>query len=324
VPGPEERAGSRGDLSDVLERLLGRPVASLDGPLHIPAPSVGGLGRGPLDRADRPAQCRAEMEQAARSRVGVVAAPDPLAVSPAAFDDALRLRGTAAEVTPEFGAQGTVPLFGRPPPGQSAVVGHPGRPHLGDELPIPAVGTPGTLVVDREHLCAEAFGIRWVSWSHTPGSGGSYMIRPAGAGDRVTMTWRPTATRPPRQVTVTRSPVWSIVSTGESRTTRSPSAAASRSGICEVPPTKRLVCARPSDSASRSAVTPQTATLCSRHSSDTSTVGTARMPTVQISSNVRATRDRPWPSYHWPAVNRSQASASGASQGASAGTVSAI
>ena len=48
------------------------------------------------------------------------------------------------------------------------------------------------------------------------------------------------------------------------------------------------------------------------------------MPTVQISSKVRATRDRPWLPYHWPTVTRSQASASGASQGASTGTGSAI
>src|SRR5580704_10023832 len=149
--------------SDALERLPGRPVAGLHGPLHIPAPGGGGLGRGPLDRADRLAQGRAEVEQAARSRVRVVAAPGPFAVGPAAFDDAPRLGGGPAEVTPEFRPQGTVPLLGRPPPGyscrltlkkgeddarsarlvgQAAVVGHPGRPHLGDELAVQAVATP--------------------------------------------------------------------------------------------------------------------------------------------------------------------------------------
>ena len=45
---------------------------------------------------------------------------------------------------------------------------------------------------------------------------------------------------------------------------------------------------------------------------------------MQISSNVRATGDRPWLSYHWPTVTRSQASASGAIQGVPTGTVSAI
>src|SRR5215469_5347244 len=88
--------------SGSLERLPCRPVAGLDGPLHISAPSVRGLGRGPLDRADRLAQCCAEVEQAARSRVRVVAAPDPFAVGPTAFDDASRLRGAPTEVTPEF------------------------------------------------------------------------------------------------------------------------------------------------------------------------------------------------------------------------------
>ena len=39
------------------------------------------------------------------------------------------------------------------------------------------------------------------------------------------------------------------------------SRSARRSGICEVPPTKRLVCAPPSDSASSSALTPHTCTL---------------------------------------------------------------
>ena len=115
------------------------------------------------------------------------------------------------------------------------------------------------------------------------------MIRPASVGARATMTCRPVATSPPRHVTVTRSAEWSMVSTGEFSTIRSPRVAASRCGICEVPPTKRLVWAPPSDSASSSAVTPQTATFCSRHSSDTSTVGIAKMPTVQISSRVRAT-----------------------------------
>src|SRR5260370_40290354 len=139
----------------------------------MPAPGVSGLGRGPLDRADRLAQCHAEVEQAARSHVRVVAAPDPFAVGPAAFDDALRLRGPRAEVTPEFRTHGTMPLSGRPPPGysrrlplqkgqddarsaslvvQAAVVGHPGRPDLGDELRVQAVGTPERLVVDGEHL----------------------------------------------------------------------------------------------------------------------------------------------------------------------------
>ena len=84
-----------------------------------------------------------------------------------------------------------------------------------------------------------------------------------------------------------------MVSTGEFSTIRSPSVAASRCGISEVPPTKRLVWAPPSDSASNSADTPQTATFSSRQSSDTSTVGMARMPTVQISSSVRATGPAP-------------------------------
>jgi hypothetical protein len=42
------------------------------------------------------------------------------AVGTATFDDVPRLRGAAAEATPGFGAQGTVPLFGWPLPGTRA------------------------------------------------------------------------------------------------------------------------------------------------------------------------------------------------------------
>ena len=46
-------------------------------------------------------------------------------------------------------------------------------------------------------------------------------------------------------------------------------------------------------------------------------MGTARIPTVQISSRVRATGESPWPSYQAPAVMASHSAARGASQGAS-------
>ena len=78
--------------------------------------------------------------------------------------------------------------------------------------------------------------------------------------------------------------------------------AASRRGISLVPPTKRVVWAPPSDSANSSDVTPQVWMVNSRCRKDTSTVGTARIPTVQISSRVRATGDSAWPSYQAPAV----------------------
>ncbi len=90
-----------------------------------------------------------------------------------------------------------------------------------------------------------------------------------------------------------------------------------------MPPTNRVVCAPPSDSANSSAPTPQDARLCSRSRKDTSTIGTARMPTVQISSRVRATGARPWASSQAPAVIASHSAARGAVHGASSGTSAA-
>ena len=103
--------------------------------------------------------------------------------------------------------------------------------------------------------------MRWVSWSRTPGSGGSYMIRPARVGATATITRRPRATSPPRQCTVTESGPCSISCTGESSAMCSASRAASRSGTWLVPPTNRVVCAPPSDSANSCAPTPQVARL---------------------------------------------------------------
>src|SRR6476661_4480011 len=61
----------------------------------------------------------------------------------------------------------------------------------------------------------------------------------------------------------------------------------------------------------------------SRCRNDTSAVGTARMPTVQISSRLRATTERPWASYQAPAVIPSHSVARGACHGASTGTSAA-
>ena len=119
------------------------------------------------------------------------------------------------------------------------------------------------------------------------------MIRPASVGEMATMTRRPRATSPPRQCTVTLSAVCSISCTGTSSTMWSAISAASRRGISLVPPTKRVVWAPPSDSANSSDVTPQVWMVNSRCRKDTSTVGTARIPTVQISSSVRATGESP-------------------------------
>ena len=90
-----------------------------------------------------------------------------------------------------------------------------------------------------------------------------------------------------------------------------------------MPPTNRVVCAPPSDSANSSEVTPQVWIVNSRCRNDTSTVGTARIPTVQISSSVRATGDRPCASYQAPAVMASHSAACGAGHGASGGTSAA-
>ena len=124
------------------------------------------------------------------------------------------------------------------------------------------------------------------------------MIRPASVGAKATITRRPRATSPPRQCTVTESAPCSMSCTGESSTMCSASSAASRCGSWLVPPTNRVVCAPPSDSANSSAPTPQLATLYSRSRKDTSTIGTARIPTVQISSSVWATGARPWAANH--------------------------
>ncbi len=99
--------------------------------------------------------------------------------------------------------------------------------------------------------------------------------------------------------------------------------AASRFGISLVPPMNRVVCAPPSDSANSSDVTPQVWMVNSRCRKDTSAVGTARIPTVQISSRLRATGESPCASYQAPAVMASHSSARGACQGASTGTSAA-
>ncbi len=103
----------------------------------------------------------------------------------------------------------------------------------------------------------------------------------------------------------------------------SASPAASRCGTWLVPPTNRVVCAPPSDSANSSAPTPQVCRLYSRSRKDTSTIGTARMPTVQISSSVRATGSSPCSASQAPAVMASHSAACGAVHGASSGTSAA-
>jgi hypothetical protein len=149
------------------------------------------------------------------------------------------------------------------------------------------------------------------------------MIRPASVGDIATMTRRLRATSPPGQCTVALSAACSISWTGASSTIRSPTSAASRFGISLVPPMNRVVCAPPSDSANSSDVTPQVWMVNSRCRKDTSAVGTARIPTVQISSSVRATGESPCASYQAPAVTASHSRARGACQGASTGTSAA-
>ena len=99
--------------------------------------------------------------------------------------------------------------------------------------------------------------------------------------------------------------------------------AASRFGISLVPPMNRVVCAPPSDSANSSDVTPQVWMVNSRCRKDTSAVGTARIPTVQISNRLRATGESPCASYQAPAVTASHSRARGADQGASTGTSAA-
>ena len=104
----------------------------------------------------------------------------------------------------------------------------------------------------KKAFIAEPLGSRWVSWSRTPGSGGSYMIRPASVGEIATITRRPRATSPPRQCTVTLSAACSISCTGTRERCGRRCSAANRFGISLVPPTNRVVWAPPSDSANSS------------------------------------------------------------------------
>ena len=80
--------------------------------------------------------------------------------------------------------------------------------------------------------------MRWVSWSRSAGSSGSYSIRAARAGGIATITcFAVTRARVP--MTFTPLAFWAMRFTGVFRATLLPSSAATRSEISWLPPTKR-------------------------------------------------------------------------------------
>src|SRR5680860_1332252 len=103
------------------------------------------------------------------------------------------------------------------------------------------------------HLATVPSGMRWVSWSRYPDSGGSYAMRPASEGAIATTARRARTRTPPSACTITLSGPCSISRTAASRTTVSaPSRSATRCAMSCEPPTKRSCCAPPSVSNSSS------------------------------------------------------------------------
>src|SRR5438094_4107243 len=79
------------------EDLGGGPLARLHGAVHVAPPLGGGLGAGPVDRADRLAQRVAVAGPHAGREVGPVAAARPLLLRPVELDVVARLGRTRAE-----------------------------------------------------------------------------------------------------------------------------------------------------------------------------------------------------------------------------------
>jgi hypothetical protein len=77
--------------------------AGLDGAVHVAVPDRGGLGAGPVERADRGAQGAAVFGPAAGRHQAAVAATGPLLLGPDALDEAL---GAGRPLTEEAGVAG--------------------------------------------------------------------------------------------------------------------------------------------------------------------------------------------------------------------------
>src|SRR4051794_28122366 len=141
-----------------VERSEGFSGGSLTGvhrALHVAAPGQGRLGRGPLDRTNGCRERRPEVDPAAGSRIGVVAASRPLLVGPATLDDEVWPSGPGAEVPGQLVPERGVAPVGVPATldarilalqeaeddavttiGHAGVIGHPGGSDLGDKLTV--------------------------------------------------------------------------------------------------------------------------------------------------------------------------------------------
>src|SRR5436309_7167366 len=97
---------------DLCQDLGGGALARAHRAVHVAVPVRRRLGAGPVDRADRGAYRRAEVEQGARSEHRDRAAPRPLLGRPVLEHEVARALGLVAEVVGEA-LEGGIPLLVR-------------------------------------------------------------------------------------------------------------------------------------------------------------------------------------------------------------------